>query len=89
MTYVFAIGRAHSDRDIVIVPAYLHDAEDAFIIGEICFDDGEACEPLRYFCSLPAIEDYINGWRSAQEAAGSDRDFGSIEDDHDFIRQGC
>lgn len=68
MTHIFCVGKVNSDRDIVIVPAYAPDIDDAYAIGEMDFDDGEACEPLIYFSDLAAIEAYVMGWKAASLA---------------------
>lgn len=60
--------------------------DDAYAIGVMDADDGFESRPLHHFTRLDQIEAYIIGWK---EAAASDRNFGSIEDDYEWIRGGC
>lgn len=112
---ILAVGRINGGVvDIVLSPQYAPDPSDAYTIGEMNFDDCKECNPLLYYSDLASIEQYILGWRNAQQsaelarhhipdwrafvdhatlldldAAESDAEYGSIEDDHDWIRGGC
>lgn len=101
MTHIFCVGKVNSNRDIVIVPAYAPDHEDAWAIGSMDGEDGKPADPLNYFSRLPSVIAYLEGWHDATGQApegslqrlideGEDTaDYIDYLEDEEWIRRGC